>query len=90
MSYRDAAVLLGLLVAACTGGGGGPPPDTAGEEQPPADTPAAATCPWTPEAPSLPPLHVDGDRLRDVYGRTVLLRGINAGNQAKKPPHLPW
>lgn len=47
-------------------------------------------CPVWATAAGLPQLHVEGRFIKDEYGRTVLLRGINAGNQAKKPPHLPW
>ncbi|MCP4873434.1 MAG: glycoside hydrolase family 5 protein [Proteobacteria bacterium] len=49
------------------------------------------------EDPSLEPaaitsraLTVDGPLLRDELGRTVILRGFNAGGRAKMPPFLPF
>lgn len=35
-------------------------------------------------------LTVDGSVLRDELGRTVILRGFNAGGRAKMPPFLPF
>ena len=48
------------------------------------------SCPgWEPPE-ALPRLHVENRWIKDTHGRTVLLRGINAGSRAKMPPHLPW
>ncbi len=37
-----------------------------------------------------PVVHTEGNLLKDEYGRTVMLRGINAGGRAKLPPFIPW
>lgn len=35
-------------------------------------------------------LDTEGTRIRDVLGRTVLLRGVNAGGRSKLPPYVPF
>ena len=39
---------------------------------------------------AFPALSQEGRFFIDEYGRTVMLRGVNAGGRAKMPPHLPW
>lgn len=51
---------------------------------------AGPSCPVWDGGAAMPVLHVEERSVRDEYGRAVLLRGVNAGNQAKKPPHIPW
>ena len=49
----------------------------------------ADQCPkW--EKTAIPILKAEGRLIKDEYGRSVMLRGINVGSRAKMPPHLPW
>ena len=41
-------------------------------------------------APPPPAVSVDGDRLVDAEGRTLFLRGMNAGSKSPENFHAPW
>ncbi|MFO0762135.1 MAG: cellulase family glycosylhydrolase [Byssovorax sp.] len=75
---RPSRALLGLAAALTAGCG----------EAEPAQAPT--TCAL--DAPALPSthLHADGTLLRDELGRTVFLRGVNAGGHSKLPPFSPF
>src|SRR3989442_8313461 len=54
------------------------------------DAPRARTCAVAPPAPSDARLRTDGTRFRDALGRTVALRGVNAGGRSKFAPFAPF
>ncbi len=47
-------------------------------------------CDLTPPSRADWRLHTEGSRVVDVHGRTVVLRGVNAGGRAKFAPYLPF
>jgi endoglycosylceramidase len=79
------ATVLGLV--ACGGGGGGGP-DASGGDPDAGELPHLARCEI--EAPAPTALAVLGTRIVDGHGRTVHLRGVNAGGRSKFAPYAPF
>ncbi|MBN4059150.1 cellulase family glycosylhydrolase [Endomicrobium sp. AH-315-J14] len=61
-------------------------PETAAPVQ--YDLPEAPRC--SIDAPKTGTLKAEGTRLVDEHGRTVLLRGVNAGGRSKFAPYMPF
>lgn len=81
---RLTAVGVGIgLVAAAVAAGCGGDDGAAGDALPEAPRCAIA-------APARGALHVDGTRIVDDAGRTVSLRGVNAGARSKFAPYAPF
>lgn len=51
---------------------------------------AACTADVVLDVPDPGVLHAEGTRLVDSHGRTVFLRGVNAGGRSKFAPYLPY
>jgi endoglycosylceramidase len=53
-------------------------------------TPPGASCTVEASRPDDWRLTADGTKLRDAWGREVLLRGVNAGGRSKFAPYVPF
>jgi endoglycosylceramidase len=56
----------------------------------PTPAPNPSACTITPPAPSTWRLVANGTNFQDALGRTVLLRGVNAGERSKFAPYFPF
>lgn len=63
-------------------------PDIAVDALP--DVPLAATCAIEPTPLANGHVTIDGPRILDGVGRTVILRGANAGGRSKFAPYMPF